>query len=107
MNDDGEIKAKWNIFFISYDSLVSTSSLYFLLIANIFKMNIEWVLPFQEKCGIMKNYCIFWIVFMVLFIIGFLKTLFHMSAGYVIAEILFLGKFTQVLCTTSFAKYFP
>lgn len=52
---------------------------------------------FQEKCGIMKNYCIFWIVFMVLFIIGFLKTLFHMSAGYVIAEILFLGKFTQLL----------
>ncbi|XP_026741775.1 uncharacterized protein LOC113503859 isoform X2 [Trichoplusia ni] len=48
---------------------------------------------YKEKCGIMKKYCIFWIIFLVLFIIGFLKTLFHMDAGHVIAQILFLGKF--------------
>ncbi|XP_049875263.1 uncharacterized protein LOC126373244 [Pectinophora gossypiella] len=47
---------------------------------------------YKEKCGIMKNYCIFWIVFLVLFIIGFLKTLFHMDAGHVIAQILFLAE---------------
>lgn len=43
----------------------------------------------------MKKYCIFWIIFLVLFIIGFLKTLFHMDAGHVIAQILFLGKLVQ------------
>ncbi|XP_049700659.1 uncharacterized protein LOC126055456 isoform X1 [Helicoverpa armigera] len=47
---------------------------------------------YKEKCGIMKKYCIFWIIFLVLFIIGFLKTLFHMDAGYVIAQILFLAE---------------
>lgn len=47
---------------------------------------------FQEKCGIIKKYCIFWIIFLVLHIIGFLKTLFHMDAGHVIAQILFIGK---------------
>lgn len=40
----------------------------------------------------MKKYCIFWVVFLVLFIIGFLKSLFHMDAGHVIAQILFLGE---------------
>ncbi|CAH2041699.1 unnamed protein product, partial [Iphiclides podalirius] len=47
---------------------------------------------YREKCGIMKKYCIFWIVFLMLFIIGFLKTLFHMTAGHVIAQILFLAE---------------
>ncbi|KAM3958817.1 uncharacterized protein ACR2FA_007219 [Aphomia sociella] len=47
---------------------------------------------YKEKCGIMKKYCIFWIVFLVLFIIGFLKSLFHMDAGHVIAHILFLAE---------------
>ncbi|VVC93407.1 unnamed protein product, partial [Leptidea sinapis] len=37
---------------------------------------------YKEKCGIIKKYCIFWIVFLVLFIISFLKTLFHMGAGH-------------------------
>lgn len=40
----------------------------------------------------MKKYCIFWVVFLVLFVIGFLKALFHMAAGHVIAQILFLGE---------------
>lgn len=43
---------------------------------------------------------------MVLFIIGFLKTLFHMSAGYVIAEILFLGKFTRIIVIVMSIKIF-
>ncbi|XP_031766887.1 uncharacterized protein LOC113513038 [Galleria mellonella] len=47
---------------------------------------------YKEKCGIIKKYCIFWIVFLVLFIIGFLKSLFHMDAGHVIAQILFLAE---------------
>ncbi|XP_046968190.1 uncharacterized protein LOC126769547 isoform X2 [Nymphalis io] len=47
---------------------------------------------YKERCGIMKKYCIFWIVFLVLFIIGFLKSLFHMGAGHVIAQILFLAE---------------
>ncbi|KPI90955.1 hypothetical protein RR46_14459 [Papilio xuthus] len=47
---------------------------------------------YKEKCGIMKKYCIFWIIFLVLFIIAFLKTLFQLSAGYVIAQILFLAE---------------
>ncbi|KAL0878733.1 hypothetical protein ABMA27_003782 [Loxostege sticticalis] len=47
---------------------------------------------YKEKCGLMKKYCIFWIVFLVLFIIGFLKSLFHMDAGNVIAQILFLAE---------------
>ncbi|CAH2090106.1 unnamed protein product [Euphydryas editha] len=47
---------------------------------------------YKERAGIIKKYCIFWIVFLVLFIIGFLKTLFHMSAGYVISQILFLAE---------------
>ncbi|KPJ10650.1 Alkaline phosphatase, tissue-nonspecific isozyme [Papilio machaon] len=47
---------------------------------------------YKEKCGMMKKYCIFWIVFLVLFIIAFLKTLFQLSAGYVIAQILFLDQ---------------
>ncbi|XP_012547533.1 uncharacterized protein LOC105841969 [Bombyx mori] len=47
---------------------------------------------YKEKCGIMKKYCIFWIIFLVLFIIGFLKSLFHMGAGHVIAQILFLAE---------------
>ncbi|XP_050663739.1 uncharacterized protein LOC126964585 [Leptidea sinapis] len=47
---------------------------------------------YKEKCGIIKKYCIFWIVFLVLFIISFLKTLFHMGAGHVIAQILFLAE---------------
>ncbi|XP_038212756.1 uncharacterized protein LOC119832982 [Zerene cesonia] len=46
----------------------------------------------KEKCGIIKKYCIFWIVFVVLFIISFLKTLFHMGAGHVIAQLLFLAE---------------
>ncbi|CAH0726765.1 unnamed protein product, partial [Brenthis ino] len=47
---------------------------------------------YKERSGIIKKYCIFWIVFLVLFIIGFLKTLFHMGAGHVIAQILFLAE---------------
>ncbi|KAJ8719384.1 hypothetical protein PYW08_011559 [Mythimna loreyi] len=47
---------------------------------------------YKEKLGLMKKYCIFWIIFLVLFIIGFLKTLFHLDAGYVIAQIMFLAE---------------
>ncbi|KAG6455927.1 uncharacterized protein LOC119188981 [Manduca sexta] len=46
----------------------------------------------KEKCGIIKKYCIFWIIFVVLFIIGFLKILFYMDAGHVISHILFLAE---------------
>ncbi|KAI5643225.1 hypothetical protein NE865_04643 [Phthorimaea operculella] len=53
---------------------------------------------YMEKTGIMKNYCIFWIVFLVLFIIGFLKTLFHMDAGYVIALLMFLAENFYYIC---------
>lgn len=54
-------------------------------------------LKFQEKAGIIKKYCIFWIVFLVLFIIGFLKTLFHMGAGIVIGLMLYLGMILYTL----------
>ncbi|CAB3227870.1 unnamed protein product [Arctia plantaginis] len=47
---------------------------------------------FKERAGIIKKYCISWIIFLVLFIIGFLKALFHMEASHVISQILFLGK---------------
>ncbi|KAJ0176285.1 hypothetical protein K1T71_008459 [Dendrolimus kikuchii] len=47
---------------------------------------------YKEKAGILKKYCIFWIIFLVLYIIGFLKSLFHMDAGHVIANILFLAE---------------
>ncbi|XP_045451908.1 uncharacterized protein LOC123660932 [Melitaea cinxia] len=47
---------------------------------------------YKERAGVIKKYCIFWIVFLVLFIIGFLKTMVHMSAGHVIAQILFLAE---------------
>ncbi|CAK1542917.1 unnamed protein product [Leptosia nina] len=46
----------------------------------------------KEKSGIIKKYCIFWIVFLVLFIISFLKTLFHMGAGHVISQLFFLAE---------------
>ncbi|XP_045537017.1 uncharacterized protein LOC106715571 [Papilio machaon] len=58
---------------------------------------------YKEKCGMMKKYCIFWIVFLVLFIIAFLKTLFQLSAGYVIAQILFLAE--NLYCLIVFRSY--
>ncbi|XP_060804331.1 uncharacterized protein LOC106136288 [Amyelois transitella] len=47
---------------------------------------------YKEKSKIIRKYCIFWLVFVILFIIGFLKSLFHMDAGHVIAQILFLAE---------------
>ncbi|CAH4031681.1 uncharacterized protein LOC123712037 [Pieris brassicae] len=46
---------------------------------------------YKEKSSIIKKYYIFWIVFLVLFIISFLKTLFHMGAGHVITQLFFLA----------------
>ncbi|XP_026313726.1 uncharacterized protein LOC113225605 [Hyposmocoma kahamanoa] len=83
----------------SKDGEPMSSVVYTIVVLIVVLLFLKFLLDFifvyavyKEKCGIMKNYCIFWIVFMVLFIIGFLKTLFHMSAGYVIAEILFLAE---------------
>ncbi|XP_034832816.1 uncharacterized protein [Maniola hyperantus] len=47
---------------------------------------------YKERSGIIKRYCIFWIVFLVLHLIAFLKTLFQMGAGHVISQILFLAE---------------
>ncbi|XP_053608250.1 uncharacterized protein LOC128674030 isoform X1 [Plodia interpunctella] len=47
---------------------------------------------YKEKSKIIRKYCIFWLVFVILFVIGFLKSLFHMDAGHVIAQILFLAE---------------
>ncbi|CAK1583039.1 unnamed protein product [Parnassius mnemosyne] len=66
-----------------------------LVVLLFFKFLLDLVFAYavyKEKCGIMKKYCIFWIVFLVLFIIAFLKTIFQMDAGYVIAQILFLAE---------------
>ncbi|XP_022112895.1 uncharacterized protein LOC110991731 [Pieris rapae] len=46
---------------------------------------------YKEKTKIIKKYYIFWIVFLVLFIISFLKTLFHMGAGHVITQLCFFA----------------
>ncbi|CAG9123032.1 unnamed protein product [Plutella xylostella] len=46
---------------------------------------------YREKTSMIKKYCIFWMVFLVLFIIGFLKTLFHMEASHVIAQLVYLA----------------
>ncbi|CAF4857365.1 unnamed protein product [Pieris macdunnoughi] len=45
----------------------------------------------KEKTNIIKKYYIFWIVFLVLFIISFLNSLFHMNAGHVIEQLFFLA----------------
>ncbi|XP_075976992.1 uncharacterized protein LOC142977142 [Anticarsia gemmatalis] len=47
---------------------------------------------YKEKVSFIKKYSIFWMIFLVLFIVGFLKALFHLDAGYVIAQILFMGE---------------
>ncbi|CAG9583063.1 unnamed protein product [Danaus chrysippus] len=62
-----------------------------LFIRFLFDLVFVWAV-FKERSGIIKKYCIFWIVFLVLSIIGFLKTLFHMGAGHVISQILFLAE---------------
>ncbi|CAG5043509.1 unnamed protein product [Parnassius apollo] len=76
-----------------------TSVVYTIVILLVVLLFIKFLLDlvfayavYKEKCGIMKKYCIFWIVFLVLFIIAFLKTIFQMDAGYVIAQILFLAE---------------
>ncbi|CAH0677159.1 unnamed protein product [Chilo suppressalis] len=81
------------------DEVTMSSVVYTIVVLIVVLLFIKFVLDlvfvyavYKEKCGIMKKYCIFWIVFLVLFIIGFLKSLFHMDAGHVIAQILFLAE---------------
>ncbi|XP_035437926.1 uncharacterized protein LOC118267813 isoform X1 [Spodoptera frugiperda] len=58
---------------------------------------------YKEKCSLLKKYCIFWIIFLVLYIIGFLKTLFHMDAGHVISQIIFIAEnFYFIVVTRSY-----
>ncbi|KAL4715808.1 hypothetical protein ACJJTC_006387 [Scirpophaga incertulas] len=81
------------------DDDAMSSVVYTIVVLLVVLLFVKFVLDlvfvyavYKEKCGIMKKYCIFWIVFLVLFIIGFLKSLFHMGAGHVIAQILFLAE---------------
>ncbi|XP_026500013.1 uncharacterized protein LOC113403638 [Vanessa tameamea] len=76
-----------------------SSVLYTIVVLLVVLLFLKFLLHFifvwavyKERCSIMKKYCIFWIVFLVLYIIGFLKSLFHMGAGHVIAQILFLAE---------------
>ncbi|XP_073945948.1 uncharacterized protein [Choristoneura fumiferana] len=76
-----------------------SSVVYTIVILLVILLFIKFVLDmvfvyavYKQKSGLMKKYCIFWVVFLVLFIIGFLKSLFHMDAGHVIAQILFLAE---------------
>ncbi|XP_059045395.1 uncharacterized protein LOC131841151 [Achroia grisella] len=85
-----------------------SSVVYTIVVLLVILLFIKFVLDlvfvyavYKEKCGLMKKYCIFWIVFLVLFIIGFLKSLFHMDAGHVIAQILFLGKLYNICIIVS------
>ncbi|CAH2229690.1 uncharacterized protein LOC120631594 [Pararge aegeria] len=60
---------------------------------------------YKEKSGIIKKYCIFWIVVLVLHIIGFLKSMSQMSAGHLISQILFLAEnFYYIAIVRSFLK---
>ncbi|XP_063385550.1 uncharacterized protein LOC134671621, partial [Cydia fagiglandana] len=76
-----------------------SSVVYTIVVLMVVLLLIKFVLDmvfvyavYKEKSSLMKKYCIFWVVFLVLFIIGFLKSLFHMGAGHVIAQILFLAE---------------
>ncbi|XP_072949538.1 uncharacterized protein [Epargyreus clarus] len=82
-----------------------TSVVYTIVVLQVILLFIKFFLDlvfvyavYREKCSIMKKYCIFWIVFMVIFIIGFLKSLFQMEAGHVIAQTLFLAENFYYIC---------
>ncbi|XP_041981099.1 uncharacterized protein LOC121734584 isoform X2 [Aricia agestis] len=64
-----------------------------VLLCLKFLLNLVFVYAVhKDKTAIMKKYCIFWVILLVLFVIGFLKTMSHMSAGHVIAQIVFIAE---------------
>ncbi|GBP74394.1 hypothetical protein EVAR_80148_1 [Eumeta japonica] len=86
------------------DEMDITSLVYTICVLMAVLLSIKFVLDmvfvyavYKERSNLMKKYCIFWMIFLVLYVIGFLKTLFHMSAGQVISHILVLGSCERLL----------